>query len=61
MFAKIGGFLKETRQELNKVTWPSREELTGSTILVIVMTLILALFVGMVDSFLSLVVRLVIR
>ena len=57
MFGKVTGFLRETRQELNKVTWPSRSELWQSTWVVITATLILALFIGVVDFFLSSLMR----
>jgi preprotein translocase subunit SecE len=61
MFDKTRSFLKETQQELNKVTWPSRQELVGSTIIVIVTTLLLALFVGLIDSMLTLLIRIILR
>lgn len=54
-------FVKETRQELKKVSWPSREELWGSTAIVIVTTLIMAAFIGTIDFFLSMAVRILIR
>ena len=57
MFGKFGGFIQETKQELNKVTWPSRTELLQSTLLVIVTMFILALFIAIVDFFLSGFVR----
>ena len=53
MFGGIGNFLRETKQELNKVTWPSRSELWQSTAVVIVTMLILAVFIGVIDFFLS--------
>lgn len=58
MFGKIGSFIQETKQELNKVTWPSKSELWQSTAVVIVTTLVMALFIGVVDFFLSGVIRL---
>lgn len=42
-------FLREVRDELKKVVWPTREEVVRLTSLVIVVTLIVALFVGSVD------------
>ena len=54
-------FIRETRQELNKVSWPSREELIGSTGVVIAMTFILAAFVGVIDFCLSTIMRILIR
>lgn len=35
--------------ELKKVKWPTRKELLASTAVVIVLTLIVALFLGLVD------------
>ena len=61
MIGKIGNFIQETRQELNKVTWPSRSELWQSTIVVIVTTLIMAIFIGSVDFCLSIVMRILFR
>jgi len=46
-------FIQETKQELNKVTWPSKSELWQSTAVVIVTTFILAFFIGFCDFFLS--------
>ena len=57
MFGKIGIFVGETRQELNKVTWPSRHELWQATLVVIITTMILALFIGIADFFLSGIIR----
>ncbi len=57
MIGKIGNFFQETKQELNKVTWPSRNELWQATLVVIVTTLIMAAFIGVVDFFLSAIMR----
>jgi preprotein translocase subunit SecE len=43
-------FLKEVRVELPKVSWPSRKELRDATIVVIVMTLIMAAIVKVLDT-----------
>lgn len=42
-------FLKDVRFELSKVAWPSRRELLGSTVIVIIMSVIVSIFVGVVD------------
>lgn len=47
---KARTFINETIVELKKCSWPQREELYESTILVIVTVLILALFVALVDA-----------
>jgi len=54
---KIKKFLKEVVAELRKVTWPTKDELIGSTIVTIVVSLIVAVFIGVVDRLLALGVR----
>ncbi len=46
-------FLKEVRYETRKVTWPSFEESRGTTIVVIIVTIITAVFLFGVDFALS--------
>ena len=53
MLEKIKQFLKEVRSELTKVTWTTREELIYSTIIVIVVSVVMAIFIGVVDVVLS--------
>lgn len=53
MINKVRGFFAEVRAEMQKVTWPSREELMGSTSVVLVTMLILSVFIGIVDFIFS--------
>jgi len=53
------GFLKEVRQELGKVSWSTRQELMGSTVVVISITAILTVFIGIVDLLLSRILSIV--
>jgi preprotein translocase subunit SecE len=46
---KIIKFFKESFGELKKVTWPSREEVTSSTKVVLVSTVLIAIALGLVD------------
>ncbi|MEK7174986.1 MAG: preprotein translocase subunit SecE [Patescibacteria group bacterium] len=50
---KLTTYLKEVRVELNKVNWPTREETTRYTVLVIVMSLAVAAFLGGLDYIFS--------
>jgi len=50
-------FLRQVRQEVSKVTWPSRKETITSTIMVIIMVVFMALFFLMVDQVLSMGIR----
>ena len=42
-------FLKETRDELKKVVWPSRQEVIRLTFVVIIISLVVGLFLGGLD------------
>ncbi len=53
-----GQFVKQVRQEVAKVTWPSRRETVISTIMVFVMVLLAALFFMMVDQVFAWLVKL---
>jgi preprotein translocase subunit SecE len=50
---KVVQFLREVKVELRKVTWPSRKQTVGSTVVVIVLVMIISLFLGVVDIGLS--------
>ena len=54
-------FLREVKVELKKVTWPTRKQTLGSTLVVIILVMIIALFLGIVDIGLSNLVRLFIQ
>jgi preprotein translocase subunit SecE len=58
---RIREFIREVMTEFRKVTWPSRAELTNSTTVVIVVTVVLALFLGGVDIALSRIVERILR
>lgn len=59
MFEKLKTFLHETKNELKKVTWPTKEELKESTRVVIVGAFLLTVFIGIVDQILSRIVKLI--
>jgi len=46
-------FLREVKTELKKVTWPSRKDTLSGTLVVLVAVFIIAIFLGVVDSGLS--------
>lgn len=53
MKEKIINYFTDVVKEMKKVTWPTQEELKGSTWLVIVTCLILAAFVYVIDMILN--------
>lgn len=54
-------YIKETRAELRKVSWPSREEAINLTAIVVAVTAAMALFLGVVDFLFSKLFGLIIR
>ncbi len=52
-------FLRQVRQEISKISWPSRQETIMSTLMVIVLCFIVSLFFFMVDGSISWLVRLI--
>jgi preprotein translocase subunit SecE len=46
----ISKFLKEVRIELSKVSWPTRQQVTQYTLVVVGLSLALAIFLGVVDA-----------
>ena len=61
MFKKIKEFLSDVKLEVKKVAFPSRDELLGSTWVVIVTVLVMAVFLGFVDIGLSKLVKMALR
>jgi len=61
MLEKIKNFFKEVKTEAKKVHYPSREELAGSTWVVITTVIIVSLFLGIVDLSLSKIVKFLVR
>ena len=55
MFEKIKRFFKEVKIELTKVSWISSQELAGSTLVVIIVSLLLAMFIGVIDKILGII------
>ena len=50
-------YLQEVRQEVNKVTWPTRRETMITTVMVLIMVFLAAVFFFIVDSILQWVVH----
>ena len=53
MIERIKTYWNETVAELGKVSWPSREEVTGSTVVVVFVSLVVGFFVFGVDLVLA--------
>lgn len=58
-FQKAMEFIREVKIELKKVTWPTRKQTTGTTIVVIIFVFVVAAFLGLFDLGLSKLVQVV--
>ncbi len=54
---QIADFVRESKEELKKVTWPDRDEVTSFTVVVIVAVLLVSVFLWFVDNFLMIIVK----
>jgi preprotein translocase subunit SecE len=54
---KAGEFLGQVKAELQKVTWPTRKETYGTTLVVIVLVLMVAVYLWVIDTGLSTLIR----
>ena len=54
-------FLKEVRVEMKKVTWPQRNEIIGSTAVVILASFVVSFFLGFVDLVLQKVLGIILK
>lgn len=55
--AQLRDFFEESKAELKKVTWPSRKETIATSIAVIVLTIVMSVYLGIVDLGLSKIVE----
>ncbi len=58
MFNKVKTFLNEVKIELKKVVYPNRDEVVGSTKVVIITVVVISIFLGIVDIGLTKIVSL---
>ncbi len=58
---KLVQYLKDVRSEMMKVSWPTRNELLNATMLVIVLSLMMAVFVYACDQVINRIVGLLLK
>jgi preprotein translocase subunit SecE len=61
MIKKIKEFFREVKVEIKKVVFPTKDELIGSTWVVIITIIVVSLFLGVVDLGLSKLVEIALR
>jgi len=53
IFKRIKNFLKESWQELKRVSWPTKNEIFESVFMVILITILVAIYLGFWDAIFS--------
>jgi preprotein translocase subunit SecE len=61
MFKRVKNFFNDVKIETKKVNYPTKDELVGSTWVVITTVIIVAIFLGIVDLGLAKIIKLLIR
>ena len=59
--AKVVQFFKESKAELKKVVWPTKEDVFSSIKVVIISTIIMAIILGLLDVGFSALFRLIMK
>lgn len=54
-------FMKEVKTELSEVIWPTWEDFVGSTIVVLALITVFAIYLGLLDFLFSWVARMVFK
>ena len=57
MIENVFQFIRETRQEVRKVTWPTRKETVTTTIVVFIMIFIMAMILFVADATISVAIK----
>lgn len=57
---KYVNFLKDVKAELKKVAWPSKDETIGTTTVVIIFVVLMAIFLGVIDVTLSKIIQFIV-
>jgi preprotein translocase subunit SecE len=50
IFRSIANYFSDVKSELKKVSWPDRQEILTSTIVVVVVVVVFTLFIGIIDE-----------
>jgi preprotein translocase subunit SecE len=57
MFERITNYLKGVRSEVDRVSWPTRNEVISFTVLILVLVVILTIYIWGVDTIIQAVIR----
>lgn len=58
---KVLQYIRESKDELRKVTWPDRDEVTSFTIIVVITIIVVSIFLWIVDTGLMILIKFVMK
>ncbi len=58
---RVRDYLTNVRTEIGRVSWPSRKEVVSLTVLIILLSVVLGVYLGLVDLIVTQVLRLLLR
>jgi preprotein translocase subunit SecE len=61
VLAKAKTFVEEVREELHKVTWPTRKETIATTWVVVVIIVVISFYLGVCDLLLNKIMRFILK
>lgn len=61
MVKKVRPFFDEVKAEMFKVAWPTRQEAMAGTVLVVVVSVLLSIFIGVMDLSFSKLIRVLLK
>jgi preprotein translocase subunit SecE len=61
LFGAIREFFADVKSEFKRVSWPTRDDTLKSTGIVVFLSLVMAVFLGVVDTGLSSAIKFIIR
>ena len=53
----LKNFLRESKAELKKIAWPTKKQVWYSTLVVVLLTAVVGVYLGAVDFFLRMIIR----
>ncbi|MBN1594181.1 MAG: preprotein translocase subunit SecE [Candidatus Coatesbacteria bacterium] len=59
--SRIITFFRDVHLELKRVTWPNKDQIISATAVVIIATLIISAYLGLIDNVLALILQFVLK
>jgi len=58
---RVRNYMSNVRTEIGRVSWPSRKEVVSLTVLIILLSIVLGIYLGLADLIITQILRLLLR